>query len=298
MKIEMSSQGLYATWIHLPSYKILLDCGEGAASFLKNRVFNLQYIALSHDHTDHTAGLLTLINTRNLGMGTRGLPLTILHPPKSPMVEDLKAFITKTQRHLSYPLAWKTMEPKEEILLKENLLLRTFKVQHGGAEAQGYSLIELRRRLKPEFQGLRPEKIQALNAQNVEISETYRKILLAYSGDAWKMPHQEALDTDYLIHDCTFLREEDREPEEGEEPKRSKTPTHASLNEVLQFAREVHPKKETYLHHVSPRYKGPDLEEARRKLPPKIALIPPGRITILNDPTKSRTKNEVTSPRP
>jgi|AntRauTorcE11897_2_1112592.scaffolds.fasta_scaffold00326_21 ribonuclease BN (tRNA processing enzyme) len=81
------SRGLYSTWTILHPYNLMIDAGEGFCSYLRNRMYGINTIYLSHEHMDHMAGLVSLFGLRAKGAGDRTKPLKILS--RSPAALDL-----------------------------------------------------------------------------------------------------------------------------------------------------------------------------------------------------------------
>lgn len=307
MITEIQSKGLYSTWLFLPEIDTLFDCGEGLASHLRARIFGIQRIIISHDHTDHIAGLDTFINARNLAAGKQDKPITIYHPKKVPNLKEFKSYILKTQPNLGFKIHWKELEPNMNIDIGKGKKIHAFKVEHGRADAYGFSVIEPRERLKPEYNHLGQTELTRMKRDGIDIQEPYDKKLWVYTGDAWKVPLKKVQDTDYLYIDCTFLKPDDRTSNKEENqnpaiPKKEQIPTHAHIGEVSNFVIEANVQKRSHLIHISPRYKAKDIENAQRLLPPKCTIIPPGKVTLINPhvnqtPAKSPGKPQKQNPK-
>lgn len=277
MQLDLYSKGLYSTWIFYPTDNLLFDCGEGCSSTLGNRIYAVEKIFLSHGHTDHIAGLPNFINTRNLSMGDKKKAIDIFYPQGSQDVERMREYISYAQTRLQYKLNWKPVNPGFEIEVAANRKIRCFKANHGRALAMGFSINEDRKRLKPQYQGLSKEEYIKLRKDNVDINEHYRKKLLVYSGDAFKIPDVEAMDADVLIHDVTFLNGDERR--EFQDSNGDMSSSHATLQEVEAFAKRCNIKKTVGMH-VSPRYSGNDVKEL--KLPENFQVVPPGKFWNLD----------------
>ena len=113
------SRALFSTWLYHKRFNILFDCGEGVASALQNRVFGIRRIFLSHGHADHIAGLVNLLNIRNLGAGDQTAPLQIYYPINNKLLEYMIDYLTRTQKDLSFPLTWIPIEPGEVLKLED-----------------------------------------------------------------------------------------------------------------------------------------------------------------------------------
>ncbi len=274
MKLLLYSKGLYSTWLYYSPDRLLFDCGEGASSFLGNKCFAIQRIFLSHGHTDHIAGLLSLINIRNSAMGDTSKDLTIYYPAGNRQISLLKSYVDQAQRRLKYPLTWVPLEAGEKVEVFSGQMDRSvisFPTQHGKDPSLGYNIIEERKRLKPENRELPQEELRKLAKSGETIDELYQQKLFSFGGDSTPIDPTLVEETEILCHDATFLVEEDRD-----------IFSHATLKEAIQVAHAARVKKELLIIHISSRYKH-QLEEFKQKiddweLPFKVTLVPPGRI--------------------
>jgi len=161
----MYSKALYSTWIYYSADRILFDAGEGASSILGNKAFAVRRVFLSHGHADHIAGLVGLINIRNNAMGDREKELTIYYPAGNYLVSEMITFIARTNRRLSYSLEWVPVEPGDRIELLAGQLPRyieAFPTVHVHNEVSlGYSVVEVRHRLRSDIAGAPEEQIVA-----------------------------------------------------------------------------------------------------------------------------------------
>jgi ribonuclease Z len=277
MKLIAYSKALYSTWVYYSPDRILFDAGEGVSPILGNKSFAIRHIFLSHGHADHISGLIGLINIRNNAMGDREKPLTIYYPRGNWRVSELMGYLWRTNRHLRYELEWVPLSDGERVQVfrgQKDRYVEAFKTVHSQDEhSLGYNVIERRERLKREYRELPQEEIVRLirEGKRDEILEEYDKKLLSYGGDSIPLDPQRVRETDLLLHDVTFLNEEDR-----------KEYKHATLEEALQVAREAQVQQELMAIHISSRYKFKlrEAEEELRRLglPFKVILVPPGKV--------------------
>ncbi|MFQ6090191.1 MAG: MBL fold metallo-hydrolase [Candidatus Bipolaricaulia bacterium] len=277
MKLIAYSKGLYSTWVYYSPDRILLDAGEGVSPILGNKSFAIRHIFLSHGHADHISGLVGLINIRNNAMGDREKPLTIYYPRGNWRVSELMGYLWRTNRRLRYQLEWVPLGDGERIQVfrgQKDRYVEAFKTVHSQDEwSLGYNVIEVRERLKKEYRDLPQEEIIQIirDGKRNELLEMYDKKLLSYGGDSIPLDPRKIEETDLLLHDVTFLREQDR-----------KEYKHATVEEALQVAKEAHVQQELLAIHISSRYKSiiRETEEELRRLdlPFKVTLLPPGKI--------------------
>lgn len=279
MRFIIYSKALYSSWVYYSPDRLAFDAGEGISTILGNKVFALEKIFLSHGHADHITGLIGLINIRNSGMGDTEKPLTIYYPQDNWRVLELISYIKKTNRRLKYRLEWVPLKIGDRVEVFSGQCPRyveAFKTVHSENEVSlGYNIIEHRKRLKPEYRDLPQEEIVKLvmAGKREEISETYEKKLVSYGGDSLALDPRDVAGTDILLHDCTFLTEEEREDYK-----------HATLSEALEVALRAQVHEALIALHISSRYKQKlkEIEEQllheHPQLPFKVLFVPPGKL--------------------
>jgi ribonuclease Z len=277
MKLIAYSKALYSTWVYYSPDRILFDAGEGVSPVLGNRCFAIRHILLSHGHADHISGLVGLVNIRNNAMGDTEKPLTIYYPRGNWRVSELMNYLWRTNRHLRYQLEWVPLSDGERVQVfrgRNERSVEAFKTVHSQDEhSLGYNIVERRERLKSEYRDLPQEEIAQLvhEGKREELLEEYDKRLLSYGGDSIPLDPQKIRETDLLLHDVTFLEEQER-----------KEYKHATLDEALQVAQAAQVQQELLAIHISSRYKFKvrEAEERLRRLdlPFKVTLLPPGKV--------------------
>jgi ribonuclease Z len=263
------SKALYSNWIFYKPDRLLIDCGEGAASALGNGSYGIERVLLTHGHIDHIAGLPVLLWTRAAGMGDNEKPLTIYQPAGDPYLADMERFLARTRKSLPYDLQWKFLQDGDNIPLTGQRRIQTFATQHVPNQLSlGYKIIEPRRRLKREYSHLSENEIRA-HAQNggraaiAELMETYDAILAAFGGDGAALVPDDVRGAELLIHEATLLDAADR-----------KNARHATLEEAVQVAARADAGV-LLLHHISGRYEKPQIENATRAAATKYNFINP-----------------------
>jgi len=280
MKILMYSKALYSSWLYYNPDRILFDAGEGASSVLGNKAFAVRRVFLSHGHADHIAGLVGLVNIRNNAMGDREKELTVYYPKGNYLISEMIAFIGRTNRRLNYELEWVPLEAGDRVELLAGQLPRyieAFPTVHVHNEASlGYSIVEVRHRLRRELDGATEEQIAKMvrDRGRDAVTEVYDQRLFSYGGDSVAIKPEWVRDTEVLCHDATFLDEQDR-----------KEYKHATLAEAVATAREAGVRKRLIAFHISSRYRAKvrDASVASRfqGLDFEVTLVPPGRVVSL-----------------
>lgn len=281
MKAIIYSKALYSTWVYYAPDRILFDCGEGVSSLLENKVFAIKHVFVSHGHADHIAGLMGLINIRNNAMGDHEKELRVHYPAGSHFVSELIRYFSRTNRNLQYDLEWIPMQAGDRVTLLVGRMPRhieAFGTVHArGEPSLGYNVCEIRRRLRTECRGLSQEEIVALvrAGKKDEISEEYTQYTFSYGGDSVPLNPASVRGTEVLLHEATFLAEEDRNEYK-----------HATVWEALDVARKAEVEKELIVFHISSRYRG-DLRSTARQierldLPFAVRLVPPGEMVEID----------------
>lgn len=158
----------------------LLDCGDGAVHNLirfRADLLSIRNIFITHYHSDHISGLVSLIET--MGILKRTTELGILGPRGIKKYFDTIQKITHVAEHRKFKITLTELQAHEKLTI-DGLNASAFPLQHS-IDCFGY-------------------RIEAIN-------EKRERIVVSYSGDT--EPCSESLklskDADFLIHEATFL---------------------------------------------------------------------------------------------
>ncbi|MEZ7893459.1 MAG: MBL fold metallo-hydrolase [Candidatus Wallbacteria bacterium] len=276
------SKAKYSSWLYYSPYHTLFDAGEGINTILEEKIVAINNILLSHGHTDHYTGLINILMTKFGHYYSTGefADLYIYYPKEDKALIFFIDYIKKfydLSKLTQFNINWIPVEHgcKYQFHTRLNTYLETFSVEHTkDVVSMGYNIVERRNKLRPEFSHLKPEevkgKIDELGREAVLFVDDKRTI--TYCGDSINSPSCYFDNTDVLIHEATFLKDEDRCGQ-----------LHSTLREAVEKALAAKAKK-VILFHISTRYKIDDIKselakiEKNGKLPLEIYYIAPGRI--------------------
>jgi len=248
----------HSTCVTLPDFGVAFDCGR--ASFDS---FQCDKVLVTHGHLDHFGDVVRQAYVRGMtGMS----PTTFVVPTwlEEP-THDLFKFWAKVQGARMAPYKVEVLKPGDETVdLGGGRFARCFPTFHR-VPSQGYVVCEMRKRLRPEYQGMDGKALGRLRKEGRDFEEPFEVPLVAFTGDTRAVLFDEdllALQAKLLVVECTFL--DDVSTAEA----RQKGHTH--LSELGARAARFEGVGALLLTHFSNRYKDADVEEALTRLPDSL----------------------------
>ena len=190
------------TVIGLPQLDVCFDIGKAP-----DQLISLNHVLLTHGHMDHAAGIAYYLSHRKFNGMSEG---TVLTPPNTinPIGEILNAWGRLDGNRIPANLV--AVKPGDDYQIKPNLIARVFPTKHV-RQSVGFSIIETRKKLKTEYQGLTGPQIVELKKQGVTIQNPLEIPIVSYLGDTAFVDFSQL---DYvskskiLIAECTFFEDD------------------------------------------------------------------------------------------
>lgn len=197
------------TVVAMPQLDVCFDIGKAP-----NQIVPINHVLLTHGHMDHAAGIAYYLSHRNFCGQSAG---TILAPKNllGPIKEIIDAWGRLDGNEIPANLVG--VKPGDEYQIKPNLFARVFPTKHSKGSV-GYSVIEKRKKLKPEYTKLKGPQIVELKKQGVEIDYPLEIPIVTYLGDTQYVDFSQLkyiAESRILIAECTFYLPEHSERAEA-----------------------------------------------------------------------------------
>jgi len=186
------------TVVAMPQLDVCFDIGKAP-----DQIISINNVLLSHGHMDHAAGFAYYLSQRNFC----GLPPgTVLAPQNllGPMREIIDAWGRLDGNKVPGNLIG--VKAGDEYQIKPNLFVRVFPTKHGIGSV-GYSVIEKRKKLRPEYARLAGPQIVELKKQGIQIDYPLEVPIVTYIGDTQYVDFSQLnyiVESKILIAECTF----------------------------------------------------------------------------------------------
>jgi ribonuclease Z len=269
------------TFVAAPELNVCFDIGRAP-----REVIAIDHILLSHAHMDHAAGIAYYFSQR---MFLDNEPGHLFAP--EPLIDPIQRLLNiwgELDGNVP-PANLHAAHPGEIITLRRDLAVRPFRVNHTTrlgsgvrVDALGYTLVDVRQKLKDEYIGLDGVEIVELKKQGVQITRQVEVPLVTYCGDTGPgdfLTLDHVRNSKVLVIECTFVEEDHRH--------RARAGNHmhlADLREIIPTLNNEH----IILNHLSRRTR---LSDARRLVRAAIGEEQMSRVSFLTVPTGRRRQD-------
>lgn len=195
------------TYIVAPELNLAFDVGRA-----QREILGVDHVFLTHGHMDHAAGLAYYFSQREFIDNQPGH----MYVP-APLVDPIQRLLRNWADIDGHqpPANIHAANPNEDIRLRRDLVVRPFLVNHpcrrhdrSIVHALGYTAIETRRKLIPEYQNLVGPQLVELKKQGVEITRPVEIPLVTYCGDTADgdfFDHDFVRNSKVILLECTFV---------------------------------------------------------------------------------------------
>ena len=228
----------------------------------------VNHVLLSHGHMDHVAGLPYYFAQRDF-QGIKGgkalVPANLADP-----LEDLMKAWGRVEGHVP-PHKFIPMSPGDEYEIRRNLIVRAFDTDHIRGSI-GFSVIDIRYKLKEQFDGLTGPQLVELKKKSVEITDRIEYPMVAFLGDTGPtnyahLPHVAGAKA--LLTECTFF--------DSDHIGRAQAGRHTHVNDLSKVLEGMN-NEHIIIVHVTRRT---NMSQARRILKKTLPKATLERITFL-----------------
>jgi len=262
------------TAVQIPELDICFDIGLCPRPALAS-----PFVALTHGHMDHAAGLAYYFSQRQFqGMGVGTI---ICHRDlEKPIHNVMTAWVDLECQRTPYKVV--PLDPEGEVQIKNNVILRAFSTVHTPTSL-GYVVLERRSKLLPELTGQPQEKIVQMKKNGQPITQILEIPLVCFTGDTmWGdlFDRPDVLNAKILITECTFFEAEHRD--------RAGIGKHLHLDDIITLLDRTKAEA-VVLTHLSRRS---NLATVRQQLDERIPEEQRHRLYVLMDQRANRARYE------
>ncbi|MCE9589146.1 MAG: hypothetical protein K8S99_01330 [Planctomycetes bacterium] len=260
--------------VQVPELDVCFDVGRCPRAALTSN-----FVALTHGHMDHAAGLAYYYSQRVFqGMGTGTVTC---HPAlEQPIHNLMRAWIDIEAQRTPYKVV--PLAPDGELEIKNHTYLRAFATNHT-VPSLGYVVVERRSKLRADLVGVTQEQILELKKKGEEVTRIIEIPLVCYTGDtAWgeHFYRPDVLGAKILITECTFMEPGHR--------GRAAIGKHLHMDDIVELIKKS-TAEAIILTHLSRRT---HMGDARKQLDDAIPAEQRARVHMLMDSRANRERYE------
>ncbi|MCD4825826.1 MAG: hypothetical protein K8S55_14635 [Phycisphaerae bacterium] len=249
--------------ILIPEMDVCFDIGK-----CPREALTANHVLLTHSHADHSAGILYYFAQRDFQAITGGVavvPANLLDP-----LQALLGAWGRFEGHVP-PYELVGLKPGDEYEVRRGLIARSFPTRHVPGSL-GFSMIDVRQKLKEEYIGLSGPQLVELKEKGVEITHRIEVPMVAYLGDTAKgnfsqLPHVR--DARALLIECTFF--------DDDHTSRAKAGKHIHVDQLGEMLEGMKNEKIIITHVTRRTNLGMARKLLRKKLPaeilPKVSFL-------------------------
>jgi ribonuclease Z len=236
------------TVVAVPELDVCFDIGKSPEQFIP-----INNVLVSHGHIDHISGLAYHLSHRQFCGQKAGN--VYAHPE---LIGPIGQILTAWGVLDGSPIKANLIEVNagSEFKIKPNIFARVFQTYHNRTSL-GYTILERRKKLKPEFSGLNGKEIVKLKKEGTEIENIIEIPLVTYLGDtaACDYSHLDFVkNSRVLITECTFYMDDNSE--------RAKAGKHTHVKQLREMLEKLN-NEHVVIIHISQRT---SIREAKAKL--------------------------------
>ncbi len=222
------------TVVAVPQLDVCFDIGKAPDQFV-----SINHLLLTHGHMDHAAGFAYYLSHRHFdgqAPGTLVAPKNLIKP----IQQILEGWGQLDGNPI--PVTLVGVDPGDEIQIKSNLIARAFPTAHCYGSV-GYCLLEIRKKLKPEYREVPGPELVKLKQQGIDIENQLDIPLVTYLGDTQPADFSQldyVANSKILITECTFY--------EQEHIDRAKAGKHMHVGQFTEFIQQMNNEHVVIIH--------------------------------------------------
>jgi ribonuclease Z len=204
LTIDGYSRAAVQSYWRVQELKLGFELGASPWNFMGTQVF-----LVTHGHLDHLAALPVYVARRRM---MKMDPPTIYLPEA--IVDDVWRVVKAWQKLDRGRMMCELVGVKEGdmITLSREHRFTVFPTKHT-VPSVGYIVYDVRKKLKPEYHGLKGDQIRDLRMQGIDVAAETLSPLLCFTGDTAPQgldAHPDVYKAEVLITEMTFFRPEHR----------------------------------------------------------------------------------------